>query len=49
MPFIEVIKDDKTFHLEMWNEQNIIDLGLAYEIVPINSDFVLSTIEELTQ
>jgi len=47
MPLIKVIKDDKEFHLEIWNEQSIIDLGLSYEFIPIDTNFELSTIEDL--
>ena len=47
MPLIKVIKNETEFHLEMWNEQAIVELGLPYEIVPIDGDFTLSTIEEL--
>ena len=49
MPLIKVIKNETEFHLEIWNEQAIIELELPYEIVPIenNKDYVLSTIEDL--
>jgi hypothetical protein len=49
MPLIKVIKDNKEFHLELWNEESIVQLELTYEIVPIikDIDYVLSTIEDL--
>jgi hypothetical protein len=47
MPLIKVIKNETEFHLEVWNEQAIIQLGLPYEIVPIDKDFILSTIEDI--
>ncbi len=47
MPLIKVIKNETEYHLELYNEQAIIDLGLQYEIVPIDRDFIINTIDEL--
>jgi hypothetical protein len=49
MPLIKVIKNETEFHLEVWNEAAIIELGLPYEIIPISADitYLLSTLEEL--
>lgn len=47
MPLIKVIKNDIEFHLEMWNEEDVKGLGLQYEIIPIDKDFTLNTIDEL--
>lgn len=49
MPLIKIIKNEKEFHLELWNEPTIVELGITYEIVPINKgrDYLLYTIEQL--
>lgn len=48
MPLIQVIKDNKEFYLETWNEPALIDLGIPYEIIPVGDKFYLhSTIEEI--
>jgi hypothetical protein len=48
MPLIQVIKDNKEFHLETWNESALIELGINYEIIPIGDRFyLLYTMEQL--
>jgi hypothetical protein len=49
MPLIKIVKNEKEFHLELWNEPTIVELGLAYEIVPIGKDrdYLLYSIEQL--
>jgi hypothetical protein len=48
MPLIQVIKDNKEFYLETWNESALIELGIPYEIIPVGNKFYLhSTIEDL--
>jgi len=48
MALIQIIKDNKEFYLETWNEDALIDLGIAYEIIPVGDKFYLhSTIEEI--
>lgn len=45
--FIEVIKNEQEYHLEMWNEPALIEAGIPYTFVPIDRDFTLSTVEEV--
>lgn len=48
MALIQVIKDNKEFYLETWNESALIELGITYEIIPVGNKFYLhSTIEEI--
>ena len=46
---IKIVKNEKEFHLELWNEPTIVELGLTYEIVPIGKDrdYLLYSIEQL--
>jgi hypothetical protein len=48
MPLIQVIKDNKEFHLESWNEDALIELGIDYELIPVGNRFyLLYTVEQL--
>lgn len=49
MPLIKVTKNEKEFHLELWNEPTIVELGITYELVSIGKDreYLLYTIEQL--
>lgn len=45
--FIEVIKNETEYHLEMWNEPALIEAGIPYTLVAVDRDFILSTIDEV--
>jgi hypothetical protein len=47
MPFIQVIKNETEYHLELWNEPALIEAGIEYTLIPVDKDFTLSTIEEV--
>ena len=45
--FIKVIQNEIEYHLEMFNEEALINAGIVYEIVPIDKDFTLSSIDKI--
>lgn len=47
MAFIKVIKNDTEFHLEIWNEPALIELGIIYEIVSPTTGIELISLEQL--
>lgn len=47
MPFIEVIHNEKEYHLEQFNEQALKEAGIDYTFVTVPKDVILSSIEEV--
>lgn len=47
MAFIQVIKNEQEYHLEMWNEPALIEAGIQYTIVSPVTDITLSNVDDV--
>ena len=47
MPFIEIIHNEKEYHLEQYNESTLKELGIDYTFASNDKDLVLYSLGEI--